>query len=235
MVGVERWHSGRTKGTQALSSLIHWSGIAATLGNVLWTVLVPLITLTYPGRSGWERTDTLLGLSWEDHNRMLPPVLLLLLVGLARLRGRQATGAGRFGRAGSAVALAGIALMLVGNVVEFWVAGGIREQMTAIDLAGWIGYSMGYLLLAVGLVLLVIGSLRGKAFPPRNALPLLMGLLVLPMYVAVTSGNAVGAALAVPFGLGWVALGHVLWRDRSERHAADARGGRLRERDGEAG
>jgi hypothetical protein len=63
-------------------------------------------------------------------------------------------------------------------------------------------------------VLLGIGALRAKAFPRWNALPLLMGLLVLPMYVTVTNGNAVGAVLAVPFGLGWVGLGCALWRER---------------------
>ena len=91
--------------------------------------------------------------------------------------------------------------------------------MTAIDLAGWIGYSLGYLLLAVGLVLLGIGALRVKAFPRWNALPLLMGLLVLPMYVTVTSGNSVGAVLAVPFGLGWMALGYTLWFGRDAGQA----------------
>jgi hypothetical protein len=111
------------------------------------------------------------------------------------------------------VAVVGLALMLAGNVVEFWAAGGIREQMTALDPAGWIGYSLGYLLLAVGLALVGVASLRAKPFPRWNALPLLMGLPVLPIYPTVTSGNTVGALLAVPLGLGWVALGSLLWRD----------------------
>ncbi len=204
--------------------LTRWGSAAAMMGGLLWMVLVPLITLTYPGRSGWGRTDTLLGLAWEDYNRMLPAALLLLLAGLAGLRVRYAGQSGRLGKVGFAVALVGLALMLAGNVVEFWVAGGIREQMTAIDLAGWIGYSLGYLLLAVGLVLLGIGVLRLKAFPRWSALPLLMGLLVLPMYVTVTSGNADGAVLAVPFGLGWVVLGYALRSGEGEQHAIHARG-----------
>ncbi len=201
-----------------------WGSTAAMMGGLLWMVLVPLITLTYPGRSGWGRTDTLLGLAWEDYNRMLPAVLLLLLAGLAGLRVRYAGRSGSLGKVGFAVALVGLALMLAGNVVEFWVAGGIREQMTALDLAGWIGYSLGYLLLAVGLVLVGVACLKLNAFPGWNALPLLMGLLVLPMYVTVTSGNAVGAVLAVPFGLGWVVLGYALWSGEGEQHAMHARG-----------
>lgn len=189
------------------SILARWGGAAVILGGVLWMVLVPLITLTYPGRAGWGRTDTLLGLAWEDYNRMLPVVLLLLLVGLAELRGRYAARSGRLGKVGLILALIGLALMLVGNVVEFWVAGGIRERMTTIDLIGWIGYSLGYLLLAVGLVLLGVATLRAQVLPRWNGVPLLIGLLVLPMYFTVTSGASVGAVLAVLFGLGWVALG----------------------------
>ncbi len=191
------------------SILARWGG-AAVLGGVLWTVLVPLITLTYPGRVGWGRTDTVLGLAWEDYNRMLPVVLLLLLVGMAGLRVRYAPRSGRLGKGGFALALVGLALMLVGNVVEFWVAGGVRDQMTTADLIGWITYSLGYLLLAVGLVLLGVGSLRGKIFPRWNGVPLLIGVLVLPMYVTVTGGMSVGAVLSVLFGLGWVVLGYLL-------------------------
>jgi hypothetical protein len=44
--------------------------------------------------------------------------------------------------------------------------------------------------------------LEREGIPTWNMLPLLMGLLVLPAYVAVTSGKVVGAALAVSFGLG---------------------------------
>jgi hypothetical protein len=80
-------------------ALARVAGPAAVLGGLLWTVLVPAITLTYPGRSGWEGTQTLLGLAWEDYNRLLPPVLLLLLVGLAGLRRRYAARSGRLGRA----------------------------------------------------------------------------------------------------------------------------------------
>jgi len=201
------------EGSMSSGALARVAGPAAVLGGLLWTALVPAITLTYPGRSGWEDTQTLLWLAWEDYNRLLPPVLLLILVGLAGLRGRYAGRCGRLGRAGFAVALVGLALMLAGNVVEFWIAGGIREQMTALDLAGWIGYSLGYLLLTVGLVLVGGAWLRVRAFARWNALPLAMGALVLPLFVTVTSGNAAGAVLAVPFGLGWVALGYALGRD----------------------
>ena len=177
------------------------------LGGVLWMVVVPLITLTYPGRSGWGRADTLLGLAWEDYNRVLPAVLLLLLVGLAGLRVQYARRSGKLGTVGFALALVGLGLMLAGNVVEFWVAGGIRERMSTADLIGWITYSLGYLFLAAGLVLLGVGSVRTRVFPRWKGVPFLMGLLVLPMYVTVTGGMTVGAVLSVLFGFGWLALG----------------------------
>ncbi len=40
-------------------SLVRWSGLAAVLGGVLWVLLVPLITLTYPGGTGWASVEAI--------------------------------------------------------------------------------------------------------------------------------------------------------------------------------
>ena len=127
---------------------MRWSGLAAVLGGVLWVLLVPLITLTYPGRTGWASEETIFSLGWEDYNKLLPIVLLLLLVGLTGLTAKHGRRSGSLGRVGLVVALFGLGLMLLGNVGEFWIAGGIRVGMTSAALVGWMSYSLGYLLLA---------------------------------------------------------------------------------------
>jgi hypothetical protein len=198
------------------SNLIRWSGLAAMLGGVMWMLLVPLITLTYPGRTGWGPKEVIFSLVWEDYNKRLPTVLLLLAVGLAGLGVRYGQRSGGLGRAGFVVALFGLGLMLLGNVVEFWVAGGIREGVSSAALGGWMSYSLGYLLLSAGLVLVGIAALREKVLPYGNVVPLILGLLSLPVFFTVTSGVSFGTVLAVIFGLGWVLLGYTLWSERGE-------------------
>jgi hypothetical protein len=46
--------------------------------------------------------------------------------------------------------------------------------------------------------------------------PLILGLLSLPVFFTVTSGVSFGTVLAVIFGLGWVLLGYMLWSERGE-------------------
>ena len=90
---------------------------------MLWVLLVPLITLTYPGRTGWASVETIFSLAWEDYNKLLSILLLLLLVGLTGLNARYGQRSGSLGRAGLVVALFGLGLMLLGNVGKFWNAG----------------------------------------------------------------------------------------------------------------
>ena len=184
------------------------------LGGVLWVLLMPLITLSYPGRTGWTSVQTIFSLAWEDYNKLLPAVLLLLVVGLAGLTARYGPRSGRLGRAGFVVALFGLGLMFLGNVGEFWLAGGIRAGAAAGVLVGWMGYSLGYLLLSVGMVLLGIAALHKKVLPYGNAVSLILGLLGLPVFLTVTSGVTLGVVLAALFGLGRVLLGYALWSDR---------------------
>jgi hypothetical protein len=193
---------------------VRWSGLAAVLGGVLWVLLVPLITLTYPGRTGWASVETIFSLAWEDYNKLLPIVLLLLLVGLTGLTAKHGRRSGSLGRVGLVVALFGLGLMLLGNVGEFWIAGGIRVGMTSAALVGWMSYSLGYLLLSIGLVLLGIAALRKKLLPYGNAVPLTLGLRGFPIFFTVTSGVTLGMVLATLFGLGWILLGYSLWSQR---------------------
>jgi hypothetical protein len=46
---------------------------------MFWILLVPLIALTYPGRTGWGPKEMIFSLAWEDYNKLLPIVLLARL------------------------------------------------------------------------------------------------------------------------------------------------------------
>ena len=91
-----------------------------------------------------------ISLAWEDYNKLLPIVLLLLLVGLTGLTAKHGRRSGSLGRVGLVVALFGLGLMLLGNVGEFWIAGGIRVGLTSAALVGWMSYSLGIYSLVSG-------------------------------------------------------------------------------------
>ena len=91
------------------SRLIRLSGLAAILGGVVWIAVRVLILLQPPP------------FSYDAYNRMFAAPLLLLLVGLLGLSVRRAGGRGRLARTGIVAALAGCALLIAGNVAEFWL------------------------------------------------------------------------------------------------------------------
>jgi hypothetical protein len=202
------------------SSLVRGSGLAAILGGISWLLLVPVITLTYPGRTGCSSLQTVFSLGWEDYNKLLPAVLLLLVVGLAGLTAQYGPRSGKLGRAGLVVALFGLGLMFLGSVGEFWLAGGIRTGITSGVLLGWMSYSLGYLLLSVGMVLLGIAALRKRVLAYGNAVPLILRLLGLPVFLTVTSGVTLGVVLVAFFGLGWVSLGYTLWSGKGKQYSS---------------
>lgn len=199
-------------------------GMAVMLGGALLGVLVPLVTLTYPGRAGWASVETVFSLAWEDYSRMLTAALVLTLVGLACLGTRSWARSGSSERAGFIVSLVGLGLVSAGNVLEFWVAGGIRGGVTAVAMSGWTAFSLGFLLLAVGLVILGITAIRAKSLTYGNAVPLILGVLALPVFVTFTNGISFGVALGALFGLGWVVLGYVLWSETGEAAATGKTG-----------
>lgn len=88
--------------------------------------------------------------------------------------------------------------------------------------ASWTLFSWGVFLLGGGLALFGLGALKNKTLPRWNALPLVMGL----MLVALEAGNRLlppdalqswvkiqGAALLL-FGLAWVVVGYILFANR---------------------
>jgi len=188
-------------------------GLAAILAGIFWGFTLPLIAT--------QATDDPVGLRYDDFNRWLTLPLALLLVTLVALhvllRGRLP----RSGRLGTALAAGGAALMLLGNLVEFWAVMRTDDYVAAIaeernveewagSTVGWIGFLAGVLLLLVGGILVALAARRARALPSWVAVVLAATAPVL-LLAFVLLGASVEATIvaAAALGLAWTALG--LW------------------------
>ena len=199
----------------ASSRLIRWSGLAAMLGGLLWMVLGALAHMA-------EATKVL-GLTEAAYGRMNTASLLLLAAGLAGLYARQAGRFGRLGVAGFVLASIGLALMVLGNVIESWISDLIFADVPLGEFkpgahAGWGIFLIGLCVLAVGLVLVGIATIQAKALPRwSRVLPLVLGLLLASgLLVALSIGEWGLWLIVLSLGPGWMLLGYVVWSDQAE-------------------
>lgn len=148
----------RARLDRALSALAVGTG-------ALWTIAVTLVA-TQAG------TDPV-GAGYDAANRALTIPLLLLVCYAALLRKSPPASSSK----GPLVLMAGSALLLAGNVLEFWVVllSGLHAEKTATRLgeseafwgssAGWMVFVAGMLLTIAAAVMLgrAVGGLRGTA------------------------------------------------------------------------
>jgi len=206
-------------------TLARAGGLAAILTGLFWGFTLPLIAT--------QATDDPVGLRYDDFNRWLTLPLALLLVTLIALRvllGRRLPGRGRLG---TTLAAAGSALMLLGNLVEFWVVMLTDDYVAAIaegrrvdewtgSTVGWLGFLAGVLLLLVGGGLVAVAAQRARALPAWAGIVLAATAPAL-LAAAVLWASSVEATIAVAavLGLAWIALG--LWmRSHATGLAEDA-------------
>ncbi len=183
------------------SNITRWGAVAAMLGGILWIVSA-LITASKPrGCIGLECDVS----AMRDSSDVTPFLLLALLLTAVGLAGvaLYAKNTGRFGR----LAQAGVALYVVG--VGLLVLG---MGLTAISEAFWILMLPAGLALVIGLTLTGIATLRTGVLPRWAALLLILGSLAMLFF---NDQNA-QALMAIPFGIGWVAVGYALWSGRGE-------------------
>ena len=190
--------------------------VAAILCGVGWAVGIPLVAS--------EASADPVGLRYDDWNRVLLAPLLLLVIALAGLREVQLDRLSRWGRRGALAALGGAALMVLGNVVEFWLVVLSDREVFAIadprgldpwmgSTVGWIAFLLGSLLLLFGGVLLGIGT--GRAGVLSSWVGFLVGLtspVLLFAFVLWTVSVPAAAVPAAVLGLAWVAVGVELYR-----------------------
>jgi hypothetical protein len=182
------------------SNLIRWGGLAAMLGGLLW-IVAAIITASKPrGCIGPAECDVM---AMRDTSDVAPLLLLALMLSAVGLAGMviRAWNAGRFDRLGQvSVALCAVGVMLL-------VLG---MGLNAISEVFWALVPLGGLALVIGLALVGIAALRMEALPRWAAVLLVIGSLGM---LGFNDQNA-QVLMAIPFGIGWVAVGYALWSGR---------------------
>jgi hypothetical protein len=185
-------------------------GLGALVGGVLWVASFGVAQAISP-----------------DLKAVVVGPVLLLLLGLAALQARHATGSGRIGKAGFGLTLLGLVLLAYGSVGDAVVSGSVSGvQYGPIVFAG---LAAGSLVLGAGAALTAVSVIFANVMPRLSPIPLLIGATG----VAAAGGIALGhqivggsgdifplpvgplAALWAVFGLGWLWLGYLLWVERT--------------------
>ena len=168
------------------------AGFAAILGGLVW---IP-VRLAIGGTWG----TTVAGLGYVPWTQLMVVPLALLVGGIVVLWCRAGTSRARTATLVAAVGLAG---MLAGVVVEFWIFGGLEGDRDGA-IVGWLIYLLaGVLVHVVGLLAYWIA--RGRAL---GALALAIAALHLLWIPAGLSGIDMLLALdQALIGVSWVAVG----------------------------
>lgn len=189
--------------------LCRWGGLAAMTSGVLWVIFGVLNTqplgISHIAEPFAIR-DPSLYLIYH-----LPAALATLLaaIGLLGLGHWLAQPAGLFARLGAILSYIAAAAGLV-NVL------GLALLIIPLHFAGAM---IGVFSLGIGAVLIGVAALRNAGWQHWRALPLVIGVLVIlvfPLSTMAFGGPAelVGVALVTLVGLGWLALGYVLWSQK---------------------
>ena len=183
------------------SNLIRWGEPAAMLGGLLW-IVAAIITASKPrGCIGPAECDVMAMRDTSDVGPLLLLALMLSAVGLAGMVIR-AWNTGRLDRLGQvSVALCAVGVMLL-------VLG---MGLNAISEVFWALVPLGGLALVIGLALVGIAALRMEVLPRWAAVLLVIG----SMGMLVVNNQNAQALMAIPFGIGWVAVGYELWSGRA--------------------
>ncbi len=175
-----------------ISSLVRWSVLFCVPGGVLWA-LSPL------GVSLSEYRFSTAAIFWK----LFPSAPLLLAIGLVGLQLWQSGRAGWAGKAGFALALLGIALIVAGDVGKFWLG---VDDTYLITAPAYRAMRIGLLLFALGSLVFGAAALRARTLPVWGAAPFTVFSVGALVAVSADLGTT-GATLWVLFGAGWVWLG----------------------------
>jgi hypothetical protein len=197
--------------------LVRWTGLLVVPGGVLWA-LSPM------GASISETLFSTPNVFWK----LFPSAPLLILAGLVGLQLRQSGRSGLLEKIGFWLALAGLLMVVVGDVGLFWLGLDDTFIMTA---PAYRAFRLGLLLLGAGSILFGVAAPRDGALPTWGLLPFVVGSLC-GVISFVTDLGSFGTVLWMLFGLGWAWLGLSLavdgflsWRaGRSPRGGAVAEG-----------
>ncbi len=179
---------------------IREGGVAAMLGGMLWIVAATITAYKPRGCIGPECDVG----TMRDSSDVAPSLLLALLLSAIGLAGmvihaRNTGRLDRWGHTSVVLCAAGAALLVLGVV------------LSVISEVFWILAPLGGLGLVIGLALVGIAALRTEALPRWAAVLLVIGSLGM---LGFNDQNA-QVLMAIPFGIGWTAVGYALWSNSS--------------------
>jgi hypothetical protein len=201
--------------------MVRAAGLATAMAGLLFVLFGLVYYCCTHGSTGVGRNDTLFGLDYGEYGRMQVVWPPLLALGLAAYGATQLPDAGGRVRTGLRIALVGLGLQVIGDVLQYWVSDpDIPSEFYSVpSTLGFYLDALSFILLAVGLALPGMAALRGTSRPRWFALPLITSLLVLPTVIFPMLGFSDGTrtweliytASRVPLALCWALLGMTLW------------------------
>jgi uncharacterized membrane protein len=179
--------------------------LAAVAAAATFVLALPLVAT--------EATEDPVGARYDDWNRVLTIPLVFLLGALIAVRARVAPALGRNGRVAAAAMIVGGALLVLGNVVEFWLALFQDKPVSAqVDdregeywvgsTGGWLTFLLGSVVLLVAAIVVAVAARRAGVVSARGAaalglvVPLLFTAFVVWAFSTVLTA-IVGVVLAV--------------------------------------
>jgi hypothetical protein len=145
-------------------------GVLGLLGSLFWLSLSTFLSPDWgpPGSTNY--------LGYETLSRLWAPAFALMLCGYLGLYQRHALHASRLGRVGFRLAVSGLALMIAGNVAEFWLFTELPYGALNARSFAWIGVLLGMLALLSGAALLGLAALRSQSLPRWSGLLFVLAL-----------------------------------------------------------
>ena len=134
-------------------------GLLGVLGSLLW---LGLNTVLSPDWGPPGSTDYL---GYQTVSRLWAVAFALMLCGLVGLYQRFPLSGTRLGRVGYRLAVAGLVVMMAGNIAEFWFFTELPYGSLNARSWAWMSVLLGMLALLIGTALLGLAGWRGRALP----------------------------------------------------------------------
>ena len=183
-------------------------GAVAILGGLTWIPVRIGVSVSY--------VASFMALDYVTWNRLMVVPLGLMLAAVVGLFGSMPT---RAARTAAGIATVGLAAMMTGVVVEFFVFGGLAGNREGAS-AGWLVYLLGLAVHVIGLLAMGVATWGS---PLGWLAPLIAVLHAGWLPAGLLEGGFVLMADQVGIGVAWAALGLVWvllrtpppWRDSS--------------------